>query len=184
MSLEVGATLNLSKLLRREPSGDEVEGQGDFLPDASWHSHELHFSGPLHYELVVRRMGGDHDDFVLSGSVSGDVTMPCRRCLEPRALASRSSFLYGMRFDSDVSGLVLDDSNEEEVLVFGQAEVDFAEFLAQVFIVDLPLTTVCEDETQCQDLVKIYGQATPQTQKENARDSAWLTALEELQLES
>jgi uncharacterized metal-binding protein YceD (DUF177 family) len=152
------AVLNLASLLRHDlTTGGEAEGQGEFMPDPAWHSDELTFSEPLEYDLNVRTAGGD--DFILTGTVSGAVDLPCRRCLEPVRTESRSDFLYPMKYRPSKSGLeMVFDDQEDEVLVFGKPEVDFAEMLTEIFSVDLPLAVEHPEGVACERLSERYAE--------------------------
>jgi uncharacterized metal-binding protein YceD (DUF177 family) len=154
------AALNLASLLRHDPTtGGEVEGQGEFMPDPAWHSDELTFEEPLEYDLTVRSAGGD--DFIVTGNVSGEVDMPCRHCLEPVSVESRSDFLYPMKYRPGKGGLeMVFDDEEDEVLVFGKPQVDFAEMLTEIFSVDLPLAVECPEGVACDRLSERYAERT------------------------
>ncbi|MEX2541735.1 MAG: YceD family protein [Trueperaceae bacterium] len=158
MSTREGATLNLASLLRQDLStGGEVEATGEFMPDPAWHSDEVGYKQPLRYDLSVRTAGGD--DFILTGSVTGEVIMPCRHCLEGVQLPSRSDFLYPMKYRPGKKGLeMVFDEEEDEVLVFGRPEVDFAEMITEIFSVDLPLAVECPEGVSCERLSEQYAE--------------------------
>jgi uncharacterized protein len=151
------AVLNLASLLRHDlTSGGEVEGRGEFMPDPAWHSEEVRFEKPLAYDLTVRSAGGD--DFIVSGTATGEALMPCRRCLEGVRVPARSEFLYAMKYRPGASGLeMVFDDEEDEVLVFGRPEVDFAEMITEIFTVDLPLAVECPEGVSCESLSERYA---------------------------
>jgi uncharacterized protein len=152
------AVLNLASLLRHDlTTGGEVEGQGEFMPDPAWHSDEVRFERPLGYDLSVRSAGGD--DFIVTGKVSGEAIMPCRHCLEGVKVPSRSDFLYPMKYRPGVKALeMVFDDEEDEVLVFGRPEVDFAEMITEIFTVDLPLAVECPPGVSCERLSERYAE--------------------------
>ena len=160
------AILNLSSLLRHDQVTDgEVEASGSFVPISDWHSDEVSFKVPLEHELTVRNAGGD-DDFILTGQVSGTAIMPCRRCLEPVEVPSTSDFVFPLEYRPGVEGLEITPVEEdEELLVFGHPEVDFAQMMTEIFDADLPLTVACADETKCVPLAERYAE------RETARTS-------------
>ncbi len=157
MAQKQDATVNLARLLSNDPHAEgEVEAQGEFMPSPEWHSADYSIEQPLGYDIQVRAVG-DYE-FLLSGSVTGQAITPCRRCLKPVAVEGRSDFIYPMEYSRGVEELsIRRDEDDEEVLVFGQPQVDFAVLLAEVFSVDLPITAACADANECQDLVAAYG---------------------------
>ncbi|MEX2534404.1 MAG: YceD family protein [Trueperaceae bacterium] len=159
----LNAVLNLASLLRHDLStGGEVEGQGDFMPQPSWHSSEVRFEKPLEYDLRVRSAGGD--DFIVQGRVTGEVIMPCRHCLEGVAVPSRSDFLYPMKYRPGKPELeMVFEDEEDEVLMFGRPEVDFAEMITEIFSVDLPLAVECPEGVSCERLSERYAERAAKT---------------------
>lgn len=178
MSTRESATLNLASLLGQDLStGGEVEATGEFLPDPAWHSDEISYEKPLSYDLNVRIAGGD--DFILTGSVTGEAIMPCRHCLEGVRVPSRSDFLYPMKYRPGKKGLqMVFEDEEDEVLVFGRPEVDFSEMITEIFSVDLPLAVECPEGVTCERLSEQYA--------ERAADhpSSPFAALEDFDVES
>ncbi|HEX7003779.1 MAG TPA: YceD family protein [Trueperaceae bacterium] len=160
-SVDHTAILNLSSLLTHDLStGGEVEGEGEFMPSADWHSDEVSFEEPLEYSISVRSTGGD--DFIVQGEVSGEAMLPCRRCLEAVRVESRSNFLYPMKYRPAKPELeMVFDDEEDEVLMFGRPEVDFAEMITEIFTVDLPLAVEHPEGVPCEPLAERYAQEQP-----------------------
>ena len=141
------ATLNLASLLKQDPeAGGEVEGDGLLMPSETiLEADGLRLEEPLAWHLSVRSTGGD-DDYLLIGDVSGTAVQECRRCLTDVATTLRTSLIYPMAYKAGSGNLTLKESeDDEDTLVFGQPEVDFAPLLAQVFAIDLPLTVLCKE---------------------------------------
>lgn len=161
---EHDAVINLASLLRDVMgAGGEVEAEGSFVPLSKWHSDEVHFIDPLSYRLTVRAAGGD--DFMVNGEVAGKVTMACRRCLEPVEVESESEFFYELRYRPGTEQLEMrygheGDGDEDEVLVFGKPEVDFAQMMTEIFSVDLPLVVEHPAGAECEPLLERYAQRT------------------------
>jgi uncharacterized protein len=148
MSASPFALLNLASLLNQDASIYEIESEGQLLPEkAQLEADGIRLNEALEYRLIVRGTGGD-DDFILEGHVSGTALLECRRCLDEVATKASSSFVYPMMYKPGTEGLRLadDDSEEDDVLIFGQPEVDFAELLTQLFAIELPLTVLCRDD--------------------------------------
>lgn len=143
------ATLNLSSLLTHDPSAPlEVRGEGLLEP-----AHELldadgmRLAGPIEWRLMVVNTGGD-DDFILEGSITGTTVTECRRCLTDVETEVSTSFVYPMRYQPSDRPLELDESDDEgqeDVLLFGGPEVDFASFLTQLLAIEQPLSALCTD---------------------------------------
>jgi uncharacterized protein len=143
------ALLNLAPLLNRAPgSADEVVGTGLLEPEPELlEADGLVLDGPLSWEVTVRNTGGD-DDFIVDGRVSGHAVQECRRCLTEVVTEARATFVMPMHYLASEEGLRLDEvsDDDEERLVFGRPEVDFAPLLAQLFAIELPLTALCRED--------------------------------------
>lgn len=144
------ATLNLASLLKGDADlGDEVSGAGLLLPSRELQEQGgLRLSEPLAWQLTVRAIGGD-DDLILTGEISGSALQECRRCLTEVETQLRTSLIYPMTFRPSrrAGTLTLQENDDEnDVLVFGHPEVDFAPLLTQVYAIDLPLTALCKED--------------------------------------
>jgi uncharacterized protein len=145
------ATLNLARLLRHSPdSPDEVTGYGQLAAEAGQlEKLGLQLDGPLIWRLVVRNTGGGEDNFLVDGDVEGTALLDCGRCLQSVPAKIASDFLYPMSFLPGTEQLTLaeigDGKEDEELLFFGQPEVDFGPMLVQLFAIDLPLTALCKE---------------------------------------
>lgn len=177
------AILNLSKLLSRDPTANrELSQSGTLLPNQELSNEDYRLGGPLDWTLAIYPTGGD-DEFVLRGDISGKVTMACRRCLEDVEVQGSSSLLFSMTYNPAVEEpLGLIEGDEDDTLVFSETEVDFADFLTQIFMVDLPLTAVCEDPETCNDLRNIIAEDTPDVIEDESENP--FAVLKDIKLES
>lgn len=140
------AILNLSSLLNSSQNSKEVLGEGLFTPIVNF-ANEIDFNNPLHWAISVQATG--ESKFLLTGTVTGKVAMPCRRCLEPSEITSCSKLFYTITHSPDINELkLIEDCGIEEQLVFGTPEVNFSEFFTQIFVVDLPLTALCKEDCE------------------------------------
>jgi uncharacterized protein len=150
MASRSDATLNLASLLRHDVVGeDEVSESGLLMPEQQHlDAGGLVLHDPLSWELTVQTTGGGNDDYLLNGSVSGVVVQECRRCLTEVTAEVDTSFIYPMTYRPGAKGLALVETgeDEEERLVFGHPEVDFAPLLTQLFAIEQPLTVLCREE--------------------------------------
>jgi len=152
------AVVNLSRLLRSDPhSLGEITSSGQYLPDASLQGDDFEVHKPLNYHLEIRSVGDG--DFLLRGTVRGEVLMSCRRCLKPLEVGWKSELTYSMEYVPGPAELTArPDGDDDEVLMFGQPEVDFSVLLTDVFAVDRPLTVAHPDgDPDCEDLAAKYG---------------------------
>jgi uncharacterized protein len=141
------ATLNLASLIRQDLDlGGEVSDSGLLMPSEELlKADDLHLVQPLRWELTVRAAGGN--DFLLTGSVAGATVQECRRCLTEVQTELHTDFFYPMSYRAGQKGLKLVETqdDDEDTLVFGQPEVDFAPLLAQLFAIEIPLTVLCKE---------------------------------------
>ncbi len=177
------AILNLSKLLNRDPTAiREFSQSGSLLPNQEFSNEDYRLTGPLDWSMSIYPTGGD-DEFVLRGDIRGEVTMLCRRCLEDVVVKSGSSLLFSMSYDSALGQpLGLIEGEENDILVFSETEVDFSNFITQIFMVDLPLTAVCENPDTCNDLRNVIADDSATT--EDIESDNPFAALKDIKLES
>lgn len=180
--------MNLGPLLSHAPgSMERFEEQGLLLPAQDWHNEEVAFDAPLNWRLLASSTGGD-DDYILEGSIAGEVIVPCRRCLEPVVQASSSDFVYMMRYQpssaSELDSLDLLEDDEGEYLTFRRPQADFTQMLLEIFIADLPLTAACEDEVACRARQESYLAHQPRYNESASPFSVLETLQESLLQES
>ncbi len=171
------ALLNLAPLLNRAPgSADEVVGTGLLEPEPELlEADGLVLERPLEWEVTVRNTGGD-DDFIVDGRVSGRAVQECRRCLTEVVTEARATFVMPMLYLASEESLRLDEVSDdnEERLVFGRPEVDFAPLLAQLFAIELPLTALCREDCKGLSLDGVNLNEHPELEEEDRvrRDTA------------
>ena len=173
-AMENNATLNLASLLGNTAGEYEVHGEGELMPSEELlEADGLRLADPISWDLTVSSTGGD-DDFILEGSAEGVAIMECRRCLDDVPVELSINFIYPMIYRPGKEGLTLieTDDDEEDTLIFGKPEVDFAELISQVFAIDLPLTALCKEECKglSSDGVNLndhpdYVEVAPQTEE-------------------
>ena len=124
------------------------DGEGELTPsEALLEADGLRVASPLHWQLSVRGTGDG--EYLLTGSVSGQVAQECRRCLSEVETRVRSRLIYPMTYRPKKGAEVLkllENDDEDDVLVFSQPEVDFAPLLVQVFAIESPLTVLCKED--------------------------------------
>ncbi len=146
--------INLSGLLR-SPGEVSVRGQLDHLDfdqgDARQH---LSFGAPADFQISVNTVGGD--DFWLSGSFRPTLQMDCARCLRPTEVPLDLKFGTLMRYVPAASTPHLEEGEGgEELLVFGDPNVDLSEFLAENVLMGAPLSVL--HDPSCKGLCQVCG---------------------------
>jgi uncharacterized protein len=142
------ALLNLAKLLLHKGMEDEIEEEGLLMPnDEMLEADGLRLAEPIHWNLIVRSTGGE-DNFLLEGHATGTALLECRRCLTDVLTEISTEFFYPMIYKPGPAELKLLETNDEndETLLFGKPQVDFAALITQLFAIELPLTALCKED--------------------------------------
>lgn len=142
------ATLNLAKLLLHNGQEYEVDDEGLLMPsEVLLEADGLRLAKPIHWQLTVRSTGGD-DDFLLEGHATTTAIVECRRCLTEVQTEIATEFFYPMMYKPGPAELKLLETNDEndETLLFGKPQVDFAELITQLLAMELPLTVLCKED--------------------------------------
>src|SRR5690606_13331474 len=107
----------------------------------------LRLAGPIAWHVHVVNAGGD-DDFVADGRMSASAVLECRRCLTDVAVHVEAEFVYPMAYRPSDLPLRLEEleDDDEELLVFGRPDVDFAPLLTELIAMELPLTALCRED--------------------------------------
>ncbi len=148
MEVRPDALLNLAKLLLRNSHEDEVTAEGLLMPTADLlEADGLRLATPIHWNLTVRNTGGD-DHYLLEGHATATALMECRRCLTDVETEVATEFYYQMVYKPGPAELKLLETNDEddETIVFGKPQVDFATLITQLVAIELPLTVLCKEE--------------------------------------
>src|SRR5690554_5761395 len=143
------ATLNLASLLHHAPGSElEVEAEGLLEPaEELLVADGLRLAGAIAWHVRVINTGGD-DDFVADGTIDATAVMECRRCLTDVQVHVGTDFVYPMSYRPSDQPLRLEEleDEEEELLVFGRPEVDFAPLLTELIAIEVPLTALCRED--------------------------------------
>jgi len=163
--------LDLAKL---EREGYAQVGAQVPADDPLWHGAEVKFEGPVDVHLRATHAGTG--EIVVRGAVQGMLAQECRRCLTEVVTAARATFVMPMLYLASEEGLRLDEvsDDDEERLVFGRPEVDFAPLLAQLFAIELPLTALCREDCKGLSLDGVNLNEHPELQEADRarRDAA------------
>jgi uncharacterized protein len=142
------ALLNLAKLLLRNGRDDEISEEGLLMPtDELLSADGLRLDTPIHWDLIVRSTGGD-DGYLLEGHATTTAVIECRRCLTDVKTDLATEFFYPMVYKPGPAELKLRETNDDddETLLFGKPQVDFAALITQLMALELPLTVLCKED--------------------------------------
>ena len=146
--------IHLGTLLRREADA-HAEGQLDHLTyEQGGEEQRLNFAEPAPYEIDVNPLGGG--EMYLQGEFSPTLVMECARCLRemPVPLELRLGTL--LRYDPAVTVPHLEEAESgEEVLVFGDPDLDLSAYLAETALLAAPLTVLHAPD--CLGLCQVCG---------------------------
>ncbi len=103
---------------------------------------------------VVLELGKDAEGtHYLAGSLQGDVTLKCQRCLGSMTLPLDVKLRLGLIRDKDTVNTLPD---WYEPLLVSVEPVDIADILSDEVLLALPIVPLHGDSDECQELVKAY----------------------------
>jgi uncharacterized protein len=180
------ATLNLAKLILQNGQDFEVEDQGLLMPSNELlEADGLRLKEPIHWQLTVRDTGGD-GNFLLEGHATTTAIVECRRCLTDVPTEIATEFYYPMIYRPGPAELKLLETNDEEdeTLLFGKPQVDFAEIITQLVALELPLTVLCKEDCKGLSPEGVNLNEHPEAEKklEEAEPDSPFAALKDLKL--
>jgi uncharacterized protein len=104
--------------------------------------------------LVEMELGKDPDGTCyLSGTIQGDVTLRCQRCLEDMALPLDLNFRLGL-VHSDEAASALPEWYEP--LLVSSEPASIADIIAEEVLLAIPIVPTHRDNQRCQEFVKEY----------------------------
>jgi uncharacterized protein len=178
------ATLNLAKLILQNGQDFEVEDEGLLMPSNDiLEADGLRLKEPIHWQLTVRDTGGD-GNFLLEGHATTTAIVECRRCLTDVPTEIATEFYYPMIYRPGPAELKLLETNDEddETLLFGKPQVDFAEIITQLVALELPL--LCKEDCKGLSPEGVNLNEHPEAEKklEEAEPDSPFAALKDLKL--
>ena len=146
--------IHLGSLLRGSDDA-HVSGELDHL---DYHqgdeAHTLRFAKPAQYSVDVNSLGGD--DMYMQGSFAPTLIMECARCLRDVEVPLKVQLGTLMRYDPSVDQPYLDEAESgEEVLMFGEPDLDLSGYLAETTLLSAPLSVLHTPE--CKGLCQVCG---------------------------
>ena len=150
-------SLNLSQILR---GGGDVSnaGQADILEYTVPTTHGLETNtipllGRAEWRAIASHLGDN--EYWLAGTIRATLQLECGRCLDPVEYSLESRLESLLRFDASIkipTRLVEDD---DEVIVFGDPNIDLTALFAEAISLDIPTMVKCK--SKCKGLCADCG---------------------------
>lgn len=146
--------IHLGSLLRSDADA-HVSGELDHLDYQQGKEQlTLRFPKPAEFSVDVNSLGGD--EMYLQGSFTPTIVMECARCLRDVEVPLDITLGTLMRYDPSADHPYLDEAESgEEVLVFGEPDLDLSGYLAETALLNAPLSVLHTPE--CKGLCQVCG---------------------------
>lgn len=146
--------IHLGSLLRTSDDA-HAEGEIDHLEYEQGDERQtLRFAGPAPYEVDVNSLGSD--EMYLQGQFEPTLVMECARCLRDVEVPMEVTLGTLMRYDPSAEAPHLDEAESgEEILVFGDPDVNLSGYLAETTILAAPLSVLHAPD--CKGLCQVCG---------------------------
>ena len=147
--------IHLGSLLRASTDEAHVDGELDHLTyQQGKETQTLRFAEPAPFDIDVNSLGGD--EMYLQGSFEPTLVMECARCLRDVEVPLELTLGTLMRYDPAATEPYLEEAESgEDVLVFGDPNLDLSAYLAETTLLGSPLS-VLHDEA-CKGLCQVCG---------------------------
>lgn len=147
--------IHLGSLLRSSTEDAHAEGSLDHLQYEQGRAlHTLRFAEPAPFEVDVNALGSN--EMYLQGTFEPVLIMECARCLREVHVPLEISLGTLMRYDPSADAPYLEEAETgEEVLVFGDPNLDLSAYLAETTLLSAPLSVLHDEE--CRGLCQVCG---------------------------
>lgn len=155
---ESAPILNLASLLRSGRGAPSEASASGELPelryDQGGEETALTFARPAPFDLHVHPIGDE--ELWLSGRFRPTLTLECSRCLRPVEAPLDLKVGVMLHYRPSTQKPHLDEGEGgEELLVFGEPQLDLSEYLAEATIVATPLSILHDPD--CKGLCQVCG---------------------------
>lgn len=146
--------IHLGSLLRADDD-THVEGTLDHLQyEQGGVAQTLTFAEPAPFEVDVNSLGGN--EMYLQGSFEPVLLMDCARCLREVEVPMEITLGTLLRYDPAADAPYLEEAETgEEVLVFGDPNLNLSAYLAETTLLAAPLSVLHDPE--CRGLCQVCG---------------------------
>jgi uncharacterized protein len=146
--------IHLGSLLRSSTDA-HAEGNLDHLTyEQGGTPHTLRFAAPAPFEIDVNSLGGE--EMYLQGSFEPTLVMECARCLREVEVPLDLSLGTLLRYEPSAAVPYLEEAETgEEVLLFGDPDLDLSAYLAETTLLAAPLSVL--HDPACLGLCQVCG---------------------------
>ena len=154
MTSSLPPRIHLGTLLR-QPGDAHASGElTELRYEQGQGTQTMTFAQPSPYRVSVNSLQGN--EFWLQGTFEPTLDMDCARCLRPVAVPISLKLGTLMRYDPAAQTPYLEEADTgEEILVFGDPDLDLSNYLAETTLLDAPLSVLHDDA--CQGLCQVCG---------------------------
>jgi len=123
------------------------------------------------------------DDYLLRGTLSGQLTVPCARCLEPAPVAVDSPIAVTF-VERDEPEADSEEDTDDEAISFQHGVIDLGVAIRDEILLAVPMTAVCRDD--CAGICPVCGgnrNLTPCDCEKRANQTSKLGVLAKIKLQ-
>lgn len=147
--------IHLGSLMRTQ---DDAHAEGE-LTELTYEQgglpQTLRFAEPAWYDVDVNSLGSQ--EMYLQGTFEPTLIMDCARCLREVHVPLELKLGTLMRYDPSADQPYLEEAESgEEVLVFGEPNLDLSAYLAETTVLAAPLSVL--HDPACKGLCQVCGQ--------------------------
>lgn len=146
--------IHLGSLLR---SSEDAHAEGELTEltyEQGGKTHTLAFASPAYFEVNVNTLGGQ--DMYLQGSFEPTLVMDCARCLRDVEVPLELQLGTLLRFEPSATAPYLEEADTgEELLIFGDPNLDLSAYLAETTLLSAPLSVLHDPD--CKGLCQVCG---------------------------
>ncbi|WP_216329474.1 DUF177 domain-containing protein [Deinococcus aestuarii] len=146
--------LHLGSLLRTSSDAHAAGSLGHLSYEQGSETQTLRFVRPAPFRVDVNPLGGN--EMYLQGTFAPTLVMECARCLRDVEVPLDLRLGTLLRYDPSVAEPHLEEAETgEEVLVFGDPDLDLSAYLAETALLQAPLTVLHAPD--CKGLCQVCG---------------------------
>lgn len=146
--------IHLGTLLRQMGDAEASGELTELRYEQGQETQTMRFAEPAFYEVSVNALQGN--EFWLQGSFEATLEMDCARCLRPVEVPIELKLGTLMRYDPAAQTPYLEEADTgEEILVFGDPDLDLSNYLAETTLLEAPLSVLHDDA--CRGLCQVCG---------------------------
>lgn len=146
--------IHLGSLLR---SSDDAHAAGELDHLDYWQGKQrqtLRFARPAKFRVDVNSLG--NDEMYLQGTFTPTLIMECARCLRDVEVPLQLKLGTLLKYDPSVDIPYLDEAESgEEILMFGDPDLDLSGYLAETSLLAAPLSVLHAPD--CKGLCQVCG---------------------------